>query len=408
MHATSNPSATARVQAIRASRRGRQGLLWLPVLLAWFALATLAVADKREYPAGRSHAAYADDGRPDWNDPQQPRPLAATIWYPAQRQSAVQPWQGGVFAFGNNAPDAQFAGSHGRLPLILVSHGTGGAAAQLSWLAEALAAQGFLVAGVNHHGNTAAEAEPLIAGFVLWWERARDLGVLLDRLLADPRFAERIDPQRIGVAGFSLGGYTALLSAGARVDLDAFKAHCSAHADDDGCRPPPEATHSAQAFEQFMAEDPRARESLPAAAGSFRDPRIRAAFVIAPALMPALSEDSLRGIDVPVQIVTGAADTLVPPSLVQARAQRIAGATVQALADVGHYTFLAPCTAQGVEHLPALCADAPGVDRPAVHRQVAAQALAFFRQQLCPPQNESMPATAAPYMPPEVDPCSIP
>ncbi len=408
LRSTRCPASSVQVPAIPQGRRRRRRRVGLLVVLGWFMLVTLAVAERRDHPVGRAHAAYADDSRQDWNDAGKPRPLSATVWYPAGSDAQEQPWQAGVFEFGVNAPDAPMAATDRRLPLILVSHGTGGSAAQLSWLAETLAGQGFLVAGVDHHGNTAAEPKTLVAGFTLWWERARDLRVLLDRLLADPRFATRIDPERIGVAGFSIGGFTAMLVAGARVDLDAFEAHCRTHRDDDSCRPPPESGESAEDFERFLAEDARALASLRSVADSHRDHRVRAAFLIAPALMPALSEESLRAIDVPVQGVTGAADTLVLPRFVQALSQRMARVDIDTLPGVGHYAFLAPCSAAGVGHLPQFCADAAGIDRRHLHHRVAAHAASFFKRQLCPLHHGSAAAGPAAATFEEVDPCSTP
>lgn len=405
---TRHPSSPVRIPAVPHGRRQRRSRAWLLVVLGWFMLATLGVAERREHPVGRAHAAYSDDSRQDWNDPTRPRPLSATVWYPSARDSREQPWQAGVFEFGMIAPDAPMPAGVGRLPLVLVSHGTGGSAPQLSWLAEALAGQGFLVAGVNHHGNTAAEARTLVAGFTLWWERARDVSVLLDRLLADPRFADLIDPDRIGVAGFSIGGFTAMLLAGARVDLDAFHAHCREHSGDHTCRPPPESAQTEEDFQRFLAGDRRALASLRTAADSYRDPRVRAAFVMAPALMPALSDESLRGLDLPVQVVTGAADTLVLPGFVQALAQRMDRVDIDALPGVGHYAFLAPCNDAGVEQLARFCVDAPGIDRRHLHHRVAAHAVAFFKRQLCQAHRNDAAAGTASDTHEEVDPCSTP
>ena len=68
-----------------------------------------------------------------------------------------------------------------------------------------------------HHGNTGYESNARLEAVAVWWDRPRDLSVLIDKLLAGPRFGSRIDPRRIGVAGFSIGGYTALATVGARI-----------------------------------------------------------------------------------------------------------------------------------------------------------------------------------------------
>ncbi len=61
-----------------------------------------------------------------------------------------------VFVMGEVAVDAPLSDARARWPVVLLSHGTGGTAASLGWLAGRLAAAGFIVLGVDHHGNTAA------------------------------------------------------------------------------------------------------------------------------------------------------------------------------------------------------------------------------------------------------------
>jgi predicted dienelactone hydrolase len=93
------------------------------------------------------------------------------------------------------------------LSLIVLSHGTGGSAQMMAWLGRALASRGYIAAAVNHPGNNALE-EYTAEGFLIWWERARDLTSVIDMLVGDSQFGRLIDRSRIGAAGFSLGGYT--------------------------------------------------------------------------------------------------------------------------------------------------------------------------------------------------------
>ncbi|WP_163070201.1 prolyl oligopeptidase family serine peptidase, partial [Acinetobacter nosocomialis] len=77
---------------------------------------------------------------------------------------------------------------------------------------------GYLVIAVDHPGNNGAD-EMTLAGSMLSWLRADDLRAALAAVQADPILGPHVDPERLGVVGFSAGGYTALLAAGARPSL---------------------------------------------------------------------------------------------------------------------------------------------------------------------------------------------
>lgn len=313
--------------------------------------------------------------------------LLTTIWYPAAPSSVEKPQLIGppgspLFLAGSAAQNAKLAASPSRFPLVLLSHGTGGSAMQLAWLGEYLAAHGFIAAAVNHPGNNALEPYT-IEGFTLWWLRAHDLSVALNHLLDDRTFGPRIDRARIGAAGFSLGGYTMIEIAGGVTNAQAAVDYCNS--------PRSRGTCNIHEFPDLVAkaEDLLKTDSDFAAAfaegnKSYRDPRVRAVFAIAPALGPAFSPEALAKISVPVQIVVGAADPLAPPAdNAEYFARHIRGAKLVILpGGVAHYTFLEPCTPAAAKQLPAYCDNAPGVNRVRVHDQVAAMAAQFFSAQL--------------------------
>jgi predicted dienelactone hydrolase len=315
--------------------------------------------------------------------------LVTMVWYPADSASLEKPqWVGPpnapLFAVGSASPDARSA--RGQFPLIVLSHGTGGSAPMLGWLGTTLATHGYIAAAVNHPGNNALEPYTP-AGFSLWWERARDLSEVIDKMLADPEFGARIDSGRIAAAGFSLGGYTMIEIAGGISDRTAYREFCKSNAADAICKSPPEFPEPLDYFNRLDdagKSDPEIAASLKQETESHRDSRVRAVFAIAPALGPAFRPAALKKIVIPVQIVAGAEDDNVPiASSAEYFAAHIPGAKLVLLqGGVQHYQFLGSCTTAGRQSLPLLCTDRPGVNRDAIHEKTAAMAVQFFDAQL--------------------------
>jgi predicted dienelactone hydrolase len=330
---------------------------------------------------------YVDPKRQDWAR-SGPRPLRTVIWYPADDPSERETIFGGPpdrvpFVAVDVAGGAAVSRRAERYPLIVMSHGTGGSALMLMWLGRRLAANGYIVAAVNHHGNTAAEIQMAPQGFLMYWERPRDLRVAVDRLLADPVIGPRIDRAHIGAAGFSLGGYTVIAAAGGRFSQRTYDAFCASPRRDFTCGPQQEFPEAPARFAELLRSDASLRAAVRHSDDSYRDPRIRAVFAIAPALGGGFAEAGLRDVTVPVEIVIGAADTVTP---VETNAKRYASMLRRAKLTVlpgaiGHYTFLHECTPLGRETLP-ICRDGEGVDRRSVHETVSAMALTFFDRTL--------------------------
>ena len=337
-------------------------------------------APQRVVPVGRRVFRFEDPNRRHYTK-DTPRPLLTHSWYPTTTDAKETPWNIGVFRMGWAAEDAPLPSVAKRRPLVVLSHGTGGAASQLSWLAEALATQGFMVAAVNHHGNTAAEPAYLPHGFALWWERPRDLSVLIDRLLADEKFALNIDPTRIGVVGFSLGGYTALALGGVRIDRQRWMSFCKSAPNDANCRLPPEAPFTEADIEALEQSDVGYQRSLKRSNASYADPRIRAIAAIAPAMGRAIAAGSLGQVRIPTRLFVGSLDEQVPPDLVKTMAAGIVQAHLTILPNAAHYTFLAECTWRGRWFVP-LCHEPGGANRAAVHDDVASAIVEFLQATL--------------------------
>ena len=99
----------------------------------------------------------------------------------------------------------------GRFPVVLFSPGNGSDPFAYTYFVAHLASHGFLVAGVKHHGDSLFDqTDPNTAV-----NRPLDMSVVIDRLLAFDTeagnlFEGAVDAARIGAAGHSFGGYTAM------------------------------------------------------------------------------------------------------------------------------------------------------------------------------------------------------
>ncbi|MCB2098668.1 MAG: alpha/beta fold hydrolase [Parvularculaceae bacterium] len=332
---------------------------------------------------GMTRRAYEDAERLSW-DRRSARPLATTIWSPTAAPAKTMteiayPVEDPIFIGGWATRDAEPASGE-KAPLIILSHGTGGSAFQMMWLGRRLAAKGYIVAAVDHHGNTAAEPTFDPRGFKLPWERARDVSAVIDHLLADPVYGPRIDPERIGAAGFSLGGYTMAALAGARTSLDLFSKFCSGPERDATCAAQSEFPEADAKFEAMLKDNPALRVELAEHKGSFADPRIKSFVLIAPALAQALTDESLLTVTAPTLVIGASADEIAPPAT---NAKRIAGkfrrARYEEMDGARHYSFLNICAPKKMRRI-RICRDAPGYDRSAGHDKVADLADQHFQQ----------------------------
>ena len=161
-----------------------------------------------------------------------PRVLPAEVWYPATDADAgrdLDPATRDTYdlvpGFPPFSQDAVRAATPhiGRHPVVLFSHGYGGHRRQSTFLCTHLASHGYVVACVDHTGNTMLDVMrqmmQVMSGqkvppideqakeFVS--DRPADVTFLLDVLL-DGELAAFVDPERVGMTGHSFGGWTTI------------------------------------------------------------------------------------------------------------------------------------------------------------------------------------------------------
>lgn len=357
----------------RANMIGKSALAMTAVAV-WLTCASpsLATVGEQHRVVQYASAALRDAAhRPD---------LRVTIWYPARPGEPVRsidiPADSPQFKVGAVSPSAPFADAATHR-VVLLSHGFGGSARIMGWFGLALAEHGYVVIAVDHPGNNGVDPQTP-AGAILWWNRADDLKAALAAVVADPTLGPHIDPSAVGVAGFSIGGLTALVAGGARIDPLRMIRFCRRQAQDGACKPQLEFGLSNDAAIATLASPALAAER--AKAGDDHSvPGVKAVFAMAPVVQP-LTPASLRAMREPVVILAGADDLTVPPATHARVAEKILpDATVQILPGVSHYSFLATCTPAAAATLP-VCKDATAQDR--AHRAAIDHALALFDRTL--------------------------
>jgi predicted dienelactone hydrolase len=175
---------------MKGGRAGETRRSVIARIVGWVAVAWLLVGAgvSAAYPVGERHL-VADAPTAALRDTQSRVRLRVTVWYPTAAGAHEQPLDIGppgrpLFTPGAAAPDAAFADARPH-PVVLLSHGFGGAARIMAWFGTALARAGYVVVAVDHPGNNGLDPMT-VAGAVLFWERPGDLAAALARAKADP------------------------------------------------------------------------------------------------------------------------------------------------------------------------------------------------------------------------------
>lgn len=294
------------------------------------------------------------------------KPLEIGIWYPSQ--ATPQPLSVGptTMSVAVNGPIEGRA-----LPLVVISHGTAGSYLVHYDTAIALADAGYVVVAVTHTGDNYADQSRSV--FIM--DRPKQISRAIDHMLSSWDNRAAIDPARIGMFGYSAGGFATLANIGGIVDLSKVGPMCVQHPDDFVCQL---RARSAQTGKTGQTD------AQPADTGPVQDLRIKAAVVAAPAIGFAFSPDGLKNVKIPVQLWHAEDDSSLPHPR-YAEAVRLALPTApeyHVVPKAGHYDFLAPCSAALAGIAPHICKSNPGFDRVAFHQSFNTLVVDFFGKNL--------------------------
>jgi len=262
------------------------------------------------------------------------------VLYPANGEMRAKTFGPYAIDVAEGAPIAGDA----QLPVVAISHGTGGTPWSHRVLAAHLARAGFAVALVVHPGNTrgdnALEGKPENLA-----NRPRHVRAALDAVLADPILGPRIVPGRAAVIGHSLGAYTALAIAGGKP----------------------------------IALPNETPDGVAHAVDVERDPRVDALVLLAPALPWFMAPGALANVRARLLVRAGERDELTPPYFIERILHGLAS-DYRVVPGAGHFAFLSPFPAALTSPAFAPSQDPPGFDRAAYQLQLCAEVEAFLRE----------------------------
>lgn len=218
------------------------------------------------------------------------RVLITEVWYPAQPDLAV------VFEPHRNANPLL---GDGRFPLVVYAHGNYGHRTELVPVLQHLASYGYVVVAMDHDDREDAQWRGLI-------DRPQDILFALDHLpLVLPEdLGSIVNWDRVGVVGFSLGGFTAVAMSGAQFDPAAYLEACHRPAwrGSSACRYVEDWAEVAAYRAQF---DALPTEGLWPPA---EDERIQAIMAMSPSRSILFGEAGLAASETPLLIVHGVQD----------------------------------------------------------------------------------------------------
>ena len=198
-----------------------------------------------KYAIGTALASFPLDDRPKigatsvitGNAALSARVLTVRFWYPSSASKGqLASYEHDISRAADSPLPVIFQGkaietaepiSAEKFPLVVMSHGYGGWAEHFSFLGEHIASHGYVVASINHADAPPEGAVSFLVSFGnVLQNRALDQHQIIAAIrsaAADSQavgYAKAIDAQKVGLIGYSMGGYGAFRTAGAPYDYE--------------------------------------------------------------------------------------------------------------------------------------------------------------------------------------------
>lgn len=291
------------------------------------------------------------------------------VWYPSDADTVSQRLGPFEVDIARDAPIQK--GTH---QIILFSHGHTGRYRNHYQTAQILADAGFVVAAPQHKADYLIRGRKTARALN---HRYLELEAALRAVLAEPDF--QVDRDTIHGIGYSLGGATILLAAGAEFSTERLQQYCQLNkaTDTEYCE------DTTGWFSRFL-QSFRNRLSLPKTTATFNNkPFVNGRMVlVAPAFQGFGVKDALSGTSLTVFAIQG--DTIAKPEFQARPLVRALSPYVKTdLQTVSghHYAFIAPFPQWLIEeeNIPPML-DPEGFDRQAFLTDINARILSVFNR----------------------------
>ncbi|PMO71630.1 alpha/beta hydrolase family protein [Vibrio splendidus] len=301
------------------------------------------------------------------------RPLNTAIWYPTQDVSdTTLIGDNPAFVGTQIIKDAEI--QSGTFPVVLLSHGYRGNWRNQNWLATELASRGYIVAATDHPGTTSFDQSPEQAA--KWWERPRDITRTIDYLLSEVQWKQTVNANNIAAIGHSLGGWTVMQLAGAKIDRATFEAECLIYPNPRTC-----GLSDELGLSQAQPSEPSNK--------NLSDPRIQRVVSLDLGLARSFSVGNLNNITVPTLILAAGIDIGDLPQALEsgyiAEHMPLNLRRYKVYESATHFSFIQSCKPGAVpmleEEVPGdgiICKDGVGTSRDQLHQLILNDIISFL------------------------------
>lgn len=188
-------------------------------------------------------------------------------------------------------------------PVIVISHGLGSNSSNFEYLATHLASYGLAVVVPNHPNSDAKQQQDVISAEE-FQNRPLDIKYVLNQLesknQSDTEFKGKLNLQQVGVFGQSLGGYTALVLAGAKINVEQLQRDCK-----------PETLNKTWNMSLLVQCRALAAKNK-SLQDNLQDKRVKAAIAVNPITSSIFGKAGINQVKVPVMLIGSSEDTIAP------------------------------------------------------------------------------------------------